>query len=92
MGNSLKYIFSRICCRWCRVRRKKSEFFVDTSATSTTNVTLRDDIVGEEEYMPTQEVLFWHFSIFYAKCPKDHNLTYLFPHHPLALQGLWLIP
>lgn len=52
MGNALKYIFSRICCRWCRVRRKRSEFLVDNS----TKVSLKDDPVGEEEYMPTQEV------------------------------------
>jgi hypothetical protein len=59
MGDSLKYIFSRICCRWCRVRRKKSEFSVVSSTSpSTTNVTLKDDVVGEEEYMPTQEVSY----------------------------------
>ena len=50
MGNCLKYIFSRLCCRWCRIRRKKSEF-EDPNL-----VTLIDDKVGEEEYMPTQEV------------------------------------
>ena len=52
MGNILRYVFSRICCRWCRVRRKKSEFDVN----KTTQVTLKDDHVGQEEYMPTQEV------------------------------------
>jgi hypothetical protein len=60
MGNALKYIFSRICCRWCRVRRKKSELDVDVGGVvDQTNVTLRNDVVGEEEYMPTHDVRYF---------------------------------
>ena len=31
MGNTLLYVYSRFCCRWCRVRRRKSEMVVQGS-------------------------------------------------------------
>ncbi len=34
--------------RWCRIRRKVSE--------EKEPLTLKDDVVGEEEYMPTDQV------------------------------------
>ena len=50
MANALKYTYSRICCRWCRARRKMEE------NTETDVVSLKTDKVGQETYMPTDLV------------------------------------
>ena len=50
MANVLKYTYSRICCRWCRARRKMEE------NTETDVVSLKTDKVGQETYMPTDLV------------------------------------
>jgi len=52
MGRLLGYVYSRFCCRWCRVRRKKSEHDNDERI----EVTLKYDQVGHENYMPTSKV------------------------------------
>eukprot|EP00093_Oithona_nana_P014247 14247.XXX_718806_720209_1 [CDS] Oithona nana genome sequencing. len=51
MAKSLKYIYSRGCCRWCRARRKLTEFLVKKEAKL--DFQLKDEEVGQEEYMPT---------------------------------------
>ena len=55
MAKSLKYIYSRGCCRWCRARRKLSEFLGKNEAP---DFQLKDEEVGQEEYMPTDFVRF----------------------------------
>ncbi|CAB4068741.1 unnamed protein product [Lepeophtheirus salmonis] len=54
IGGSLaevtKFIYSRCCCRWCRVRRKVEE-------EEEPLVSLRKDVYGIEDYMPSNEVL-----------------------------------
>ena len=55
MAKSLKYIYSRGCCRWCRARRKLSEFL---GKNEVPDFQLKDEEVGQEEYMPTDFVRF----------------------------------
>ncbi|XP_076053851.1 TWiK family of potassium channels protein 7-like [Oratosquilla oratoria] len=54
MANSFVYIYSRCCCRMCRARRYDSELPPDVSKKN--KRLLIDDIVGKEDYMPTNEV------------------------------------
>ena len=51
MAKALKYSYSRLCCRWCRVRRKWEE---DQDGLT---ISLKNEDVGEESYMPTDEVM-----------------------------------
>ncbi|TRY77873.1 hypothetical protein TCAL_12278 [Tigriopus californicus] len=53
MADSITYLYSRACCRWCRVRRKNAEIDGDDEQ----KLTLSNDKVGQEEYMPTEGVL-----------------------------------
>eukprot|EP00095_Tigriopus_kingsejongensis_P009549 maker-scaffold114_size351134-snap-gene-2.15 protein:Tk09549 transcript:maker-scaffold114_size351134-snap-gene-2.15-mRNA-1 annotation:"potassium channel subfamily k member 3-like" len=53
MADFITYLYSRGCCRWCRVRRKRSELDNEVD----TKPTLKHDKVGTEEYMPTDDVL-----------------------------------
>ena len=46
MGKALTYAYSRFGCRWCRVRRKKSEMTVQRLTESENN---NDDIVPYSE-------------------------------------------
>ncbi len=41
--------FSRICCRWCRVRRRDQE-------SSQITLKISKDSVGRETYMPSDQV------------------------------------
>ena len=50
MAKALKYSYSRFCCRWCRVRRKFEENPDDME------ISLKNDEVGQESYMPTDFV------------------------------------
>ena len=61
MAKSLKYIYSRGCCRWCRARRKLSEFL---GKNEVPDFQLKDEEVGQEEYMPTDFVRFSYFYIY----------------------------
>ena len=56
MAKSLKYIYSRLCCRWCRARRKVAEFMGRNEEIG--QFRLRDEEVGQEDYMPTDFVSF----------------------------------
>ena len=49
MAKALKYSYSRLCCRWCRVRRKWEE---DQDGLA---ISLKNEDVGQESYMPTDE-------------------------------------
>ncbi|XP_050690481.1 TWiK family of potassium channels protein 7-like isoform X2 [Eriocheir sinensis] len=53
LANSFRYIYSRCCCRWCRVRRKLSEL---RKGNKLKKGDLRKETVGDEKYMPTQMV------------------------------------
>ena len=44
---------SRLCCRWCRVRRRDNELAPDADRRQNS---IRTDKVGDELYMPTSEV------------------------------------
>ena len=61
MANALKYTYSRLCCRWCRVKRKYSEFKGNGNEDS--KPSLNSDLVGEEEYMPTETVIIVYLLI-----------------------------
>lgn len=52
MADFITYLYSRGCCRWCRVRRKKTEIEDDPVK----KLTLKNDEVGKEDYMPTEDV------------------------------------
>ncbi|XP_050720145.1 TWiK family of potassium channels protein 7-like [Eriocheir sinensis] len=58
LGNSIAdtfiFIYSRICCRWCRSRRNEEELPPDASKKQ--RKLLVDDEVGKEEYMPTESL------------------------------------
>jgi hypothetical protein len=58
MAKALKYSFSRLCCRWCRAKRKFAEIrgtkTAETSAAA--EISLKTDEVGFETYMPTEYV------------------------------------
>jgi len=56
--------FSRMCCRWCRVRRRADEYESTIAINSMHNnnnsnniPTVRQDHVGKERYMPTDMVM-----------------------------------
>ncbi|XP_037094143.1 TWiK family of potassium channels protein 7-like [Pollicipes pollicipes] len=51
MAKTFTYIYSRICCRWCRSRRYRSEAGPGKRAKR-----LSDDVVGSENFMPTDKV------------------------------------
>ncbi|XP_043246939.1 TWiK family of potassium channels protein 7-like isoform X2 [Amphibalanus amphitrite] len=51
MGKVFTYTYSRICCRWCRSTRYKQQQKPGRRAQR-----VSDDVVGKEEYMPTDEV------------------------------------
>ncbi|XP_045121726.1 TWiK family of potassium channels protein 7-like [Portunus trituberculatus] len=56
LGNSIAetfiFIYSRICCRWCRSRRIEEE--LPPHASKKQRKLLVDDEVGKEEFMPTE--------------------------------------
>ncbi|CAL4069767.1 unnamed protein product [Meganyctiphanes norvegica] len=54
MATSFTYIYSRLCCRWCRSKRNQSE--LPAKASKKKLKLLMDDVVGKEDYMPTEEV------------------------------------
>lgn len=53
MTKHVTYIYSRLCCRWCRVRRRDDELAPDADRRQNS---IRTDMVGDEHYMPTSEV------------------------------------
>merc|ERR1712013_300566 len=54
MADAMRYGYSRICCRWCRVRRLVSERLPGQSLRDARK--LRDEPLNEETYMPTNEI------------------------------------
>lgn len=67
MANFITYVYSRMCCRWCRVRRKKAEeedecnpnldLEKSTASFVPESVPVKKEDVGDEPYMPTDDVL-----------------------------------
>ncbi|GAB6032400.1 hypothetical protein CHUAL_011038 [Chamberlinius hualienensis] len=57
MAKSFKFGYSRFCCRWCRSRRKISEYRKgdDSIIVPRCHMRLANEKVGVEEYMPTDE-------------------------------------
>ncbi|XP_069175098.1 TWiK family of potassium channels protein 18 isoform X3 [Procambarus clarkii] len=53
LASSCRYIYSRLCCRWCRARRRFSE--LRKGKTLEKHAVWRED-VGYEPYMPTGKV------------------------------------
>jgi len=54
MANGFKYAYSRICCRWCRIKRLVSERIPGQSLRKAKK--LRDEVLNEESYMPGTEI------------------------------------
>lgn len=52
MAEAFRLMYSRLCCRWCRVRRRANELGPDAQNTSR----IKTDDVGKEVYMPTDKV------------------------------------
>jgi len=58
MAKGITWLYSRACCRWCRVRRKRAELPDDASdSLIREKVTLKDEEIGEELYMPSGDIL-----------------------------------
>ena len=58
MSRTVMVAYSRCFCRWCRVRRKKSELEgKEGDWDDSKPFTIRDEEVGEEEYMPTDKTV-----------------------------------
>lgn len=59
MATAFKITYSRMCCRWCRSRRKISEYrkgYDESLVVPRPFQRVAEDVVGDEEYMPTAEV------------------------------------
>ncbi|XP_013775479.1 TWiK family of potassium channels protein 7-like [Limulus polyphemus] len=56
MASTFRYVYSRLCCRWCRSRRKISEYLKKARAGARIP-SVNEDAVGREEYMPTDKVI-----------------------------------
>ncbi|XP_023226111.1 TWiK family of potassium channels protein 7-like [Centruroides sculpturatus] len=58
MASCFRWIYSRLCCRWCRARRRRAEYTPLMVAQMGGRLPpLHSDEVGEEEYMPTTQVV-----------------------------------
>ena len=62
MGKALTYAYSRFGCRWCRVRRKKSEMTVQRLTESENN---NDDIVTMNDSFENLFIGYLHAMYFY---------------------------
>lgn len=62
MADIITWIYSRLCCRCCRVRRKKTEeddpeFLAELEEGEEQVRRVKDEKVGVETYMPTDDIL-----------------------------------
>ncbi|CAM1318757.1 Uncharacterised protein g7024 [Pycnogonum litorale] len=59
MAKAFRYSYSRLCCRWCRSRRKNSEYseLSDSKKAKKKANGLNEESVGNEDYMPTNKVV-----------------------------------
>ncbi|XP_063610615.1 TWiK family of potassium channels protein 7-like [Penaeus indicus] len=53
LANTCRYLYSRLCCRWCRIRRRISE---QKKGKTVEKRSLWKDDVGFETFMPTNSV------------------------------------
>ena len=56
MADGFRWIYSRICCRWCRVRRRHNELPSSDEPTIPPEWKIKQDEIGKETYMPTDKV------------------------------------
>ncbi|KFM60338.1 TWiK family of potassium channels protein 7, partial [Stegodyphus mimosarum] len=57
MASVFRYLYSRLCCRWCRGSRRRSEFSREMIVKMGGRLPpLSNDEVGKEEYMPTEKI------------------------------------
>ena len=58
MAFGFRWIYSRVCCRWCRVRRRHNELPIssDDSSSIPPEWKIKQDEIGKETYMPTDKV------------------------------------
>ncbi|KAG1709817.1 TWiK family of potassium channels protein 7 [Nymphon striatum] len=56
MAKAFRYAYSRMCCRWCRSKRKQSEFS-QFGKNKKKVKSLSEEMVGDEDYMPTNKVI-----------------------------------
>ncbi len=62
MANVFRYLYSRLCCRWCRGARRRNEFDRETILKMGGRLpSLSTDEVGKEQYMPTEKVTVLNF-------------------------------
>jgi potassium channel subfamily K protein len=54
MADGFRWLYSRICCRWCRVRRRDAE--LPPSVERDKEIRIQGDELGKETYMPTDKV------------------------------------
>lgn len=54
MAEAFRLMYSRLCCRWCRVRRRANELGPDDQDAK--HMRIKTDDVGKEVYMPTDKV------------------------------------
>jgi len=54
MAESFRWMYSRICCRWCRVRRRDNE--LPPTVARSKEIRIKTDDIGKEMYMPTDKV------------------------------------
>ncbi|GIZ03465.1 TWiK family of potassium channels protein 7 [Caerostris extrusa] len=58
MASVFRYVYSRLCCRWCRSSRRRCEYTAEAVAQMGGRLPpLFSDNVGEEQYMPTSQVM-----------------------------------
>lgn len=53
MADGIKTAYSRLACRWCRVRRRWTEH---PEKAKNPPDKIKDDLVGPEDYMPTDDI------------------------------------
>jgi len=56
MANAFRWLYSRCCCRWCRVARRSAELPPDVPRKRSSGKGLLKDETGKESYMPTNRV------------------------------------
>lgn len=57
MASMFRYMYSRLCCRWCRGVRRRYEYDRETLIKMGGRLPpLSGDEVGKEDYMPTEKV------------------------------------
>lgn len=92
MAKVTSYTYSRFCCRWCRVRRKRSEL-TEEEILEGKKISLRDDNVPDEDYMPTGSVRMFVnklvLGVFYFEYLTGFGSDYNHALHDGSLCHFW---